>query len=247
MRRGCCPTTSRFLNNEVNGCAPGNVRYQYIDVPPLASGLTFSLANLGSTNPIVWYSTDVTLTIQKKGCKTSCDDALVYEADTIDMDNYLVTFLFDEKFYELCRGRYEGIITIGCNELSCRLDFKRGQRLCVSDVEVQALPDIDATAYPDPDCCDDVCPDEPNTECVDFRKRHSICGDSVPCAPEEIKIDWQISDKELTGIQEWMAGRESCADGDTDAQGRCLYDGTEPCESMDLTCEHIEIIKQGGV
>lgn len=242
---------SRFLNNANDiGCNMGNIRYKYVEMPPLATGINLNLENLGSSAAIVWYTDEVTLTIRKKGCgskqqSSECGENggdLVYDADTIDMDNAQVGFLFDDEFWKLCRGRYEAIITVGCNELSCRLDFCIGQKICVDDIEVSSISEIDARSYPSPDCCEEDC-EAPPKGCI--TQRHNVCGDSIPCCPEKVEIDYRVSDKEVAGIEAWMAERNGSCRPEPDARTRCEFQGDGICDSMELTCEDLSLVKKG--
>lgn len=204
----CC-NNSRFLSSGANTL--GNVRYKYIDMPPLATGISLSLVKLGSKHNMVWYSDDIKITIQKKGCASDCEKALEYTATEINQDTKVATFAFDEEFFKLCRGRYEAIVTIGCYDLVCRLDFSIGQSICIGDADISFTEETDGSEYTDPNCCN-ICEKPKPCPCRSNLNSHNICGDSLDsCAPMNIEIDLLISDKEHEALDAWIAEKDgSC-------------------------------------
>lgn len=220
----CC-SKSRLNYNSAKG-KNRNVRYKYITVPPLTKGLKLDISSLNTTYGVVWYSYDVTLTVKKKGCSDSCDTSLVYSADVIN-DNS-VSFIFDEEFLKLCRGRYEGLISIGCETINCRLDFHVGQYLCISNIKPEqqtaqdgVTPIVDALDIANPNCCV-KCEQEKPCGCFDATQQNSMCGSSISCPPEEIKLDVKIPDEECDSLQDWLDGNERTCVPDENFQSTTL-------------------------
>lgn len=240
--RGSCCRKSYFCKASVNGCSFGNVRYQYVTIPPRTNALKINLANLGSLSPITWYSDDITLKIQKKGCSDSCAEALVYNAETLDVSMSEVDFVFDEKFLALCRGRYEGIITIGCYELACRLDFSIGQNICVDSIEPTFDSDPDARTEPDPDCCNET----EDTVSTQSCGEHSVCGDSIGCPVEEIDVSLSISQKELDAIDAWIAANGGSCAPNEELEVQC-DPGLDECEQLDCSPIPLSVTRKGVI
>lgn len=199
-RKGCCGgSTSRFIpgiSGGESGCNFGNVRYIYTTLPPLSTGMNLKVSSLSGSS-VVWYSDDVSVRFQKRGCGSSCQEAIEYKSSAVDRATSLVTFTFDDRFLNLCRGRYEAIFTVGCYELPCRLDFKIGQTLCVEDVDVSFIDTVNADDYQDPSCCENECAPKDCTPC----KNESITSEPERC----ITIDYSLSDKEQTLFDNFVA------------------------------------------
>ena len=197
-----------------------STRYKYLTLPPLTKGLKLDIVSLNTSYGVVWYSYDVTIAISKKGCTSDCETVLTYDATLIN-DNS-VTFVFDQKFMELCKGRYEGTISIGCNELPCKLDLTIGQQLCFGmptaeqSLEVDGItPVIDALDIKDPSCCV-KCEQPKPCGCRDNNKQHAVCSNSFPCTPQELDISFAAAEEQLAKLDEWLASMDGeCRDLDT--------------------------------
>ena len=70
------------------------------------------------------------------------------------MDWPKLTFAFDQKVWNLRRGRYEGVIMLGCEEIDCRIDFLCDSRICFAEPTVtERAPDGKFSPHCEPECC----------------------------------------------------------------------------------------------
>ena len=173
--RQCCP--------ENYAPRKANVEYKYIHLHQLAQGIKIPVESLGEYPPL-WYSDNITLTIRRKGVSKDCEEVVYYAHAR---DNHTLHFLFDKRFQALCRGRYEGIVSVDCYDIPCRLDFNIGQNLCLAnDITVYAHeiePIETLECYPNPDCCD-VCELREPCGCDE-----GLCQTSIPMDNKVINLN----------------------------------------------------------
>lgn len=219
MSNSCCSSSANnFSYGRVhsgegsayqNARRKNSTRYKYLRLPPLTKGLKIDIVSLNTNYGVVWYSHEVTIAITKKGCASDCETALTYAAVLITDNN--VSFVFDRAFMELCKGRYEGTISIGCNELPCKLDLTIGQQLCFgTPIAEQSVatdgvtPIVDALDITDPSCCT-KCDTVKPCGCYDATQQNTMCGNSLPCTPEEIEFDFTVAEDKIAKLDEWLA------------------------------------------
>lgn len=203
----CCANSRQNYSEPKK--AGSNVRYKYVTVPPLTKGIKLDIISLNSPYGPVWYSHDVTLTIKKKGCVDDCYSALTYTAATISDNN--ISFVFDEEFLSLCRGRYEGIVCIGCETLNCRIDFHVGQYLCIGKASPEqklaqdgVTPITDALDIVNPNCCL-KCEKEKPCGCFDATKQDTMCGNSLSCDPIKLETNYNLAIAKIDELDAWLA------------------------------------------
>ena len=184
----CCETKERSSENK-------NIRYKRVKISQITRGIKFDITSMDSS--VIWYEDKVSLCIRQRGC--SDDKGITYECYGIQ-DN-TAYFLFDQKFYELCRGRYEGIVTVGCKELICRLDFNIGQNLCFDNVDKIPYKDIDPKMAKDPDCCE-KCEEPKPCGCFDASKQTSMGCSS----DEKIEIQLELKDCDKKFLNDYFSG-----------------------------------------
>lgn len=211
MTRTCCENYSKQplpMSMGTKG-VPVNTRYKHMSMPPMVQGLSLNINSMGGQD-VAWYSEDVNLTIRKRGCTTDCAEELNYCSSVREANK--VYFIFDEKYYGLCRGRYEGIVTIGCYELPCRLDFRIGQQLCFDDVHILSSDKeefiMSAADLPDPNCCE-TCEQPKPCGCFDATQQQHLGGNSISSPPEELLSNecLVMAQCELDKLNAWMNGQ----------------------------------------